>query len=130
MTDPETLARFAAEVVKLIQPERVEPIVPLAEAAKMLKMQPCTLRNLVYKNKIGFIVDGKSYYFKVSDLNRYIDEHYTPRDEDRDDYSHTCNCCTNGENYGDDGVRCNLDGHWRDISTDFGDRCENFKFRK
>lgn len=78
MADTETLAKFAAEVVKLIQPMRVEPIVPLAEAAKMLKMQPCTLRKLVYKNKIGFIVDGKSYYFKVSDLNRYIDEHYTP----------------------------------------------------
>ena len=78
MTDTETLARFAAEVVKLIQPPTVEAIVPLAEAAKLLKMQPCTLRNLVYKNKIGFIVDGKNYYFKVRDLNEYINSHYTP----------------------------------------------------
>ena len=78
MTDTATLAQFAAEVVKLIQPERVEPIVPLAEAAKLLKMQPCTLRKLVYTNKIGFIVDGKSYFFKVRDLNEYINSHYTP----------------------------------------------------
>ena len=79
MTDTATLAKFAAEVVKLIQPVRVEPILPLAEAAKMLHVQPCTLRNLVYRNKIGFIVDGKSYFFKVSDLNAYIEEHYTPK---------------------------------------------------
>lgn len=78
MTDTETLARFAAEVVMLIKPPTVEAILPLAEAAKMLKMQPCTLRKLVYANKIGFIVDGKNYYFKVSDLNNYINEHYTP----------------------------------------------------
>ena len=62
----------------LIKPPTVEAILPLAEAAKMLKMQPCTLRKLVYANKIGFIVDGKNYYFKVSDLNNYINEHYTP----------------------------------------------------
>ena len=81
MTDTETLAQFAAEVVKLIQPMRVEPILPLVDAAKMLHVKPCTLRNLVYRNKIGFIVDGKSYFFKVADLNHYINEHYTPKAE-------------------------------------------------
>ena len=78
MTDTETLAQFASEVVKLIQPMRVEPILPLVDAAKMLHVKPCTLRNLVYRNKIGFIVDGKSYFFKVADLNEYINQHYTP----------------------------------------------------
>ena len=69
---------IVSEAIKRLQPPTVEAIVPLAEAAKLLKMQPCTLRNLVYKNKIGFIVDGKSYYFKVTDLNDYINSHYTP----------------------------------------------------
>lgn len=81
MTDTDTLAKFAAEVVRLIQPMQVEPILPLADAAKKLHVQPCTLRNLVYRNKIGFIVDGKSYFFKVSDLNDYINQHYTPKAE-------------------------------------------------
>ena len=78
MTDTDTLAKFAAEVVRLIQPMRVEPIIPLADAAKMLHVKPCTLRNLVYRNKIGFIVDGKQYFFKVADLNEYSNQHYTP----------------------------------------------------
>ena len=84
MTDTDTLAKFAAEVVRLIQPMQVEPILPLADAAKKLHVQPCTLRNLVYRNKIGFIVDGKSYFFKVSDLNDYINQHYTPKGTDND----------------------------------------------
>lgn len=84
MTDTDTLAKFAAEVVRLIQPMRVEPIIPLADAAKMLHVKPCTLRNLVYRNKIGFIVDGKQYFFKVADLNEYINQHYTPATPETD----------------------------------------------
>lgn len=77
--DVKTLAvELAAELAKRLQPEKVESIVTLPEAARQLRMQPCTLRKLVYNNRIGFIVDGKNYYFKVSDLNRYLNEHYTP----------------------------------------------------
>lgn len=72
-------ASIIAEIVKYFRPPQVEAIVPLAEAARLLHMKPCTLRNLVYRNKIGFIVDGKNYYFKVSDLNDYINAHYTPQ---------------------------------------------------
>lgn len=87
MTDTDTLAKFAAEVVKLIQPMRVEPILPLTDAAKMLHVKPCTLRNLVYRNKIGYIVDGKSYFFKVADLNQYINQHYTPANPETESHS-------------------------------------------
>lgn len=41
-------------------------------------MQPCSLRKLVYTNGIGYIIDGKVYKFKVSDLNAYLNAHYTP----------------------------------------------------
>ena len=37
-----------------------------------------TLRRMIYGNKIGYVQDGKSYFFKVSDLNDYINNHYTP----------------------------------------------------
>jgi hypothetical protein len=69
---------LAAEIARVLQPEKVEAIVPLPDAARFLQMKPCTLRKLVYKNRIGFIVDGKNYYFKVSDLNAYLNSHYTP----------------------------------------------------
>ena len=79
MEDVKSIATaIVAEVLKQLQPPKVETIVPLAEAAKMLHLQPCTLRKLVYTNKIGYVVDGKSYFFKVSDLNEYINSHYTP----------------------------------------------------
>ena len=77
--DMKSLAvELAEEIVKYFRPPQVEAIVPLAEAARMLHMKPCTLRKLVYSNRIGFIVDGKQYFFKVSDLNDYINAHYTP----------------------------------------------------
>lgn len=71
-------AAVAAEVVRALQPEKVEQIVTLPYAARLLKMQPCSLRKLVYTNGIGYIIDGKVYKFKVSDLNAYINAHYTP----------------------------------------------------
>lgn len=69
---------IGAEIAKQLRPPQVESIVSLPEAAELLHVQPCTLRRMVYANKIGFIVDGKNYYFKVSDLNDYLNEHYTP----------------------------------------------------
>jgi len=75
MTDLSTLA---AEIAKALRPERVIEIVPLAEAARMLRVQPITLRRMIQNGKIGFIADAKSYFFKVSDLNDYINKHYTP----------------------------------------------------
>lgn len=71
-------AAVAAEVVRALQPEKVEQIVTLPDAARLLKMQPCSLRKLVYSNGIGYIIDGKVYKFKVSDLNAYLNAHYTP----------------------------------------------------
>lgn len=72
---------IGAEIAKQLRPPQVESIVALPEAAELLHVQPCTLRRMVYANKIGFIVDGKNYYFKVSDLNAYLNEHYTPAKE-------------------------------------------------
>ena len=71
-------AAFAAEVVRAMQPEQVEPIVTLADAARALKMQPGSLRKLVYPGKIGYVLDGKVYKFKVSELNAYLARHYVP----------------------------------------------------
>ena len=71
-------AAVAAEVARALQPEKVEQIVTLPDAARLLKMQPCSLRKLVYTNGIGYIIDGKVYKFKVSDLNAYLNAHYTP----------------------------------------------------
>ena len=80
MTDElkEFAAAVAAEVARALQPEKVEQIVTLPDAARLLKMQPCSLRKLVYTNGIGYIIDGKVYKFKVSDLNAYLNAHYTP----------------------------------------------------
>lgn len=71
-------AAVAAEVARALHPEKVEQIVTLPDAARLLKMQPCSLRKLVYTNGIGYIIDGKVYKFKVSDLNAYLNAHYTP----------------------------------------------------
>lgn len=71
-------AAVAAEVARALQPEKVEQIVTLPDAARLLKMQPCSLRKLVYTNGIGYVLDGKVYKFKVSDLNAYLNAHYTP----------------------------------------------------
>jgi excisionase family DNA binding protein len=69
---------IVSEAVKQLKPPAVETILPLAEAAKTLHVKPCTLRRMVEKGKIGFIADAKSYFFKVSDLNAYLEKHYTP----------------------------------------------------
>jgi len=69
---------IVAEAVKQLKPPAVETILPLAEAARMLRVQPITLRRMIQNGKIGFIADAKSYFFKVSDLNDYINKHYTP----------------------------------------------------
>lgn len=66
------------EVLSTFRPPVVETIVPFAEAARMLHVKPITLRRMIYGNKIGYVQDGKSYFFKVSDLNDYINKHYTP----------------------------------------------------
>ena len=69
---------IVSEAVKRLKPETVETILPLAEAARALHVQPITLRRMVQSNKIGYLWDGKGYFFKVSDLNDYINSHYTP----------------------------------------------------
>jgi len=77
-----TLAvEIGAEIARRLQPEKVEQIVTLPDAARLLKMQPCSLRRLVYSNKIGYILDGKVYKFKVTDLNNYLNLHYVARSE-------------------------------------------------
>ena len=75
MTDT---ASIIAEIVQYLRPPTVETIVPFAEAARMLHIKPITLRRMIYGGKIGYVQDGKSYFFKVSDLNEYINKHYTP----------------------------------------------------
>lgn len=74
----EVAMKLFEEFMRIVQPPRVEPVMTLSEAAKHLRMKPCTLRKLVYTNRIGFVLDGKQYLFKVSDLNDYINAHYTP----------------------------------------------------
>lgn len=66
------------EVLATFQPPTVETIVPFAEAAKLLHVKPITLRRMIYGGKIGYVQDGKGYFFKVSDLNAWINKHYTP----------------------------------------------------
>lgn len=78
--DMKSLAvELAAEIARRLQPETVEPIVTLPDAARLLKMQPCSLRQMVYSGKIGYILDGKVYKFKVSELNHYLNSHYVTR---------------------------------------------------
>ena len=77
----ELAVELAAEIARRLQPEKVEQIVTLPDAARLLKMQPCSLRRLVYSNKIGYIIDGKVYKFKITDLNKYLNEHYVTRSE-------------------------------------------------
>lgn len=69
---------IVSEAVKQLKPPAVETILPLAEAARALHVQPITLRRMVQSNKIGYLWDGKGYFFKVSDLNDYLEKHYTP----------------------------------------------------
>lgn len=77
-TDMKTLAaELVNEVLKRFVPS-VESIVALPEAAKALNVKPSTLRKMCYQGRIGYISDGKNLKFKVADLNRYINEHYTP----------------------------------------------------
>lgn len=74
----ELAVELAAEIARRLQPETVEQIVTLPDAARLLKMQPCSLRQMVYSGRIGYILDGKVYKFKVSELNKYLNDHYTP----------------------------------------------------
>ena len=79
MTDDmkELAVELAAEIARRLQPETVEPIVTLPDAARFLKMQPCSLRQMVYAGKIGYILDGKVYKFKViCIINIRIINHY------------------------------------------------------
>ena len=77
-TELKTLAaELVAEVLNRFVPS-VETIVALPDAAKALNVKPSTLRKMCYQGRIGYISDGKNLKFKVADLNRYIDEHYTP----------------------------------------------------
>ena len=79
MTSQQGIAALAAEVIRLVQaPLHVEAIMTLPEAARALKVQPCTLRKMVYTGRIGYIADGKNLKFKVSDLNAYLENHYKP----------------------------------------------------
>jgi excisionase family DNA binding protein len=72
------LAAVMTEIAAALRPQRVIEILPLAEAARALHVQPITLRRMVQSNKIGYLWDGKGYFFKVSDLNDYLEKHYTP----------------------------------------------------
>lgn len=72
------LSTILAEITTALRPQRVTEILPLAEAARALHVQPITLRRMVQANKIGYLWDGKGYFFKVSDLNDYLEKHYTP----------------------------------------------------
>lgn len=77
------LKTLAAELVAAVLERFVptaETIVGLPDAARILNMKPATLRKMVSQGRISYIrdTDGKNLKFKVTDLNRYIDEHYTP----------------------------------------------------
>ena len=71
------LRNLIKQVIETYCPH-VEQIMGLPEAAKALNVKPSTLRKMCYQGRIGYISDGKNLKFKVTDLNRYIDEHYTP----------------------------------------------------
>ena len=73
-------AELVAEVLNRFV-SSVETIVALPDAAKALNVKPSTLRKMCYQGRIGYINDGKNLKFKVSDLNRYINEHYHPEGE-------------------------------------------------
>jgi excisionase family DNA binding protein len=80
--EPKTLdAELVNEVLKRFFVPTVETIVGLPDAAKALNVKPSTLRKMCYQGRIGYISDGKNLKFKVSDLNRYINEHYTPAEK-------------------------------------------------
>ena len=74
----DTLSVILAEITSALRPQRVIEVLPLAEAARSLHVQPITLRRAVQSGKIGYLWDGKGYFFKVSDLNDYLEKHYTP----------------------------------------------------
>ena len=73
-------AELVNEVLKRFVPT-IETIVGLPDAAKAINVKPSTLRKMCYQGRIGYISDGKNLKFKVSDLNRYINEHYTPAEK-------------------------------------------------
>ena len=73
-------AELVNEVLKRFVPT-VETIVGLPDAAKAINVKPATLRKMVAQGRIPYISDGKNLKFKVSDLNRYNNEHYTPAEK-------------------------------------------------
>ena len=79
MTDYSTqcVKNLIQQVIDTFVP-KFETIVPFAEAAKLLHVKPITLRRMIYGGKIGYVQDGKGYFFKVSDLNAWIENHYVP----------------------------------------------------
>ena len=49
-----------------------ERLLSIVDAADYLHLAPATLRNWVYKKKIGFIKLGGKVLFRQSDLDRHV----------------------------------------------------------
>ena len=76
-------AEFAAQIAAAVAAEMqkhfvVEPTICLAEAADAIGVSVQVMRQLCREKKIPAIRLEKSYRIKVIDLNRYLDQHYTP----------------------------------------------------
>jgi len=68
----------AAVAAEMEKHARVEPTLNLAEAAEQLGISVQVMRQLCREKKIPAIRLEKSYRIKVIDLNRYLDQHYSP----------------------------------------------------
>jgi len=68
----------AAVAAEMEKHARVEPTLNLTEAAEQLGLSVQVMRQLCREKKIPAIRLEKSYRIKVIDLNRYLDQHYTP----------------------------------------------------
>lgn len=68
----------AAVAAEMEKHARVEPTLNLTEAADQLGISVQVMRQLCREKKIPAIRLEKSYRIKVIDLNRYLDQHYTP----------------------------------------------------
>jgi len=83
MTTPLITTEMAAAIASAVAAEiekhaRVEPTLNLTEAAEQLGLSVQVMRQLCREKKIPAIRLEKSYRIKIIDLNRYLDQHYTP----------------------------------------------------
>lgn len=51
---------------------RGEEVIRLAEAGERVGLSPSTLRNQIKKGVLPGILEGKTYFVRVKDLNKYV----------------------------------------------------------